>query len=416
MSSPEFKSISHTLLTQGIHACGVRLELATTGGGSLAISALLTTPGASRSVVEAVVPYSAAALGAYLGSLPEQFCSEATARRMAMAAYQRARSYDATDAESAGAADLLKASSNLAGIGCTCSLVSDRPKRGAHRIHCAAQTSALTATASLDLIKGARSRLEEEEVAAAMLLNVAALAAGLAERVPLRLRPGEQVEEHCVTAPELWRQLFTGARRIAPASGEEQRGPDATLGASQRRVIFPGAFHPLHAGHLEMAQIAASRLKCPIEWEISIANVDKPPIDYREMELRSAQFKGEEFDCGQLPKDAKLWFTWAPTFAEKSELFPHATFLVGADTIARIAEPRYYGDDMGARDTAIAAIAEHGGRFLVFGRAAEGAFQTIDALDLPPALRAICDEVPADAFRHDISSTDLRRHAIDKDL
>ena len=55
-----------------------------TGGGSLLISELLTTPGASASVLEARVPYAAAALADLLGRAPDQACSDSTARAMAI--------------------------------------------------------------------------------------------------------------------------------------------------------------------------------------------------------------------------------------------------------------------------------------------------------------------------------------------
>jgi hypothetical protein len=57
---------------------------------------------------------------------------------------------------------------------------------------------------------------------------------------------------------------------------------------------------------------------------------------------------------------------------------------------------------------AIEAIAAHGCRFLVFGRDCGGAFRTISALELPAPLAALCEEVPEEAFRADISSTELR--------
>jgi nicotinamide mononucleotide (NMN) deamidase PncC len=49
-------------LIRQIHAAAVRMVLAISGGGSSAIGELLAVPGASRTVLEAVVPYSAAAL------------------------------------------------------------------------------------------------------------------------------------------------------------------------------------------------------------------------------------------------------------------------------------------------------------------------------------------------------------------
>ena len=59
---------------------------------------------------------------------------------------------------------------------------------------------------------------------------------------------------------------------------------------------------------------------------------------------------------------------------------------------------------------AIDRIAGRGGRFLVFGRAADrDRFETLAAFDLPPSLLAICDEVRESDFRADVSSTQLRR-------
>src|SRR5690606_9001569 len=98
----------------------------------------------------------------------------------------------------------------------------------------------------------------------------------------------------------------------------------------------------------------------------------------------------------------------APTFVEKAALFPGATFLVGTDTLERIAEPRYYGNNFPSMLRAVEQISLAGCRFLVFGRALGGDFKSLDDLNLPPSLALLCEEVPEHEFRQDISSTQLR--------
>lgn len=146
-----------------------------------------------------------------------------------------------------------------------------------------------------------------------------------------------------------------------------------------------------------MAEFAANRLGKPVTFELSVTNVDKPPLDYLEIADRLAQFAGEH-----------VLLTRAPRFVEKARLAPGCTFIVGSDTIIRIADAKYYSGGVERRDAAIAAIAATSCRFLVFGRLVDSAFCSLSGASIPPALRKICDEVPESEFREDISSTQLR--------
>jgi nicotinamide mononucleotide (NMN) deamidase PncC len=366
---------SQQQLAQQVHASGVHLVLAVTGGGSGAISALLAVPGASRSILEAAVPYAPQALSRWLGGKPDEFCSARTARAMAMAAYLKANTLDPQ--------------ATLAGVACTASLASDRPKRGPHRLHVGWQTAATTACASLELEKGLRNRADEETIAATLVLNAVAEACGAPGRLDIPLANSEHAERARVDAPSDEQDLLAGRTSAIP------RG--AARGDSPPAAVFPGAFNPPHEGHRKMIDIAKAILGCDVALEISIENVDKPPLDFIEIDER----------LRPLSPETPLWLTRAPIFVKKAELFPGATFIVGADTMERIGQEHYYGGPA-ALAAAIESIAARGCRFLVFGRVEDGRFRTLDHLRLPASLARLCQAVPENAFREDVSSTELR--------
>lgn len=381
-------------LPAAIHASGRRLMLAVTGGGSAVISRLLETPGASRSVIGAVVPYAESALADFLGGRPDQACSPETARAMAMAAFRLACRCDrAVDPHA------------LVGVGCTASLASDRPKRGPRRVHAAVQRSDRTEVHSLALVEPDGDRARDETVATAFLLSVIAGAcgvdpSGLRKWLPTGRNDGAiTVDAEQAPLPRV--ELLLGQRSCAVVKPRSAVEHFAAADQPPLPVVFPGAFNPPHAGHLHMAALAEQRLGQPLAWELSIANVDKPLLDFIAIRTRVHALRAE--DHGR-----PIALTRAPTFREKAVLFPGATFVVGADTIVRIAEPRYYGGDAARRDEAVAAIAAQGCRFLVFGRQSAEGFQTLSGLSLPPTLAALCAEVPAKEFREDVSSSEIR--------
>jgi hypothetical protein len=344
------------------------------------VAELLEVPGGSKNLLEATVPYSEGSLTAWLGSRPEQFCSSRTARAMAVVAFGRAVRYGAVEQQAAG-------------VSCTAGLATDRPKRGSHRAHVAVQSANQTRCWSLELKKDARSRQEEEQIVSRMVLNAVAEACGIDQRLDLPLLEPERVELDQVTAPLPWQGLFLG-RVEATGAGENSGQASPTP-----RVILSGAFNPLHAGHRRMAKTAEEMLGLPTAMEISILNVDKPAMDYLEIQRR----------LGQFPPEQAVWLTRAATFDDKSRLFPGATFLVGVDTLRRIADPRYYGGDRNFMMQSLQRIIARNCRFLVFGRALGSSFIRLLDIDLPDALRHACIEIPPDKFREDVSSTALRK-------
>lgn len=360
---------------------GARVALVTTGGGTAAIPALVALPGASRVVVEALVPSARPAVDALLGGAQESYCSSRAARRLAMAAWERARA-------SAGAEAAI-------GIACTAALATRAPKRGDHRVFVAVQTLAETSVAALVLAKGARTRAEEETLAAALVVDRLDAAAGEGEgtpRVDRLRRDGERVTVERVVAEPGWAGVLAGTLPRTRLAGPPA---DAT-----REAIFPGSFDPLHDGHRAMQRIASRITGLPVAYELSLSNVDKPALDHAEIARRAAGLTGQ-----------RAWLTAAPTFVDKLATFPGAVFVMGVDTFERLWNPRYYGDCPGRAAEAVARIARGAGGLVVFGRVRDGVFVDPAGLEAPQPLRAIATFVPEAEFRADVSSTALRRAA-----
>ncbi len=64
-----------TKIVQELHHSPGHWVLSVTGGGSSAISAILAVPGASKTLVEATVPYDTNSLHCYLRGSDDQACS-----------------------------------------------------------------------------------------------------------------------------------------------------------------------------------------------------------------------------------------------------------------------------------------------------------------------------------------------------
>lgn len=164
-------------------------------------------------------------------------------------------------------------------------------------------------------------------------------------------------------------------------------------------ALLPGAFNPVHAGHWQLAGVAQRLLGSEVAFELSILNVDKPPLEPEEVRRRLAQFE----------RQAPLWLTRAARFVDKARRFPGSVFVVGADTAARILAPRYYDQEGAGLAEALELYRGQGCCFLVAGRVERsGRFVALEDLAIPATARALFRTIPPDVFRVDLSSTELR--------
>ena len=337
-------------------------------------------------MLEAIVPYAEPALARFLGGRPDQFCSPATARAMAMAAYRRA--VEMADAP------------------------GDGPGRGLHRRAGHRPAEARSASIARRGSNAARRRgwsrsNWKRDVAPAKKKKISwptscsiwwPSVVDFRIRAPLALPTASGLQQAHDRGAEL------RGRRCWPARSIRCASVPPSQPTAPPEILFPGAFHPLHDGHRGMAAVAAAVARGAGR----IRNRD------RQCRQAGARLSGDRaVACGSSRADQPLWLTRAPTFVEKSLLFPGVTFIVGADTMERIAAARFYDDDPRRLDRAIETLARQGCRFLVFGRAAGERFSHARRSGIAAGLGAACAaKFRRREFRIDLSSSsELRRQA-----
>lgn len=374
-------------VTGELHGSPVMAALVVSGGGTSVLSWLTGVPGATRTLLDGVVPYGWHAMVEYLGWRPVQYASRETAISLAAAAYSRALHFREDDAP-------------VLGVSCTAAIASDRPKRGSHRAHVGVWRGDVVRTYSLRLRKGLRDRQGEEKVVGQLVLRGLAEAASISQEVVVELAADEEivVEERAVDRP--LERLLNGDVDSLMVYGPDVMVADPVFEAA----VLPGSFNPLHHGHLGMARAAEARLGMSVLFEISVRNVDKPPLTISEIRARLRQFEG----IGR-----RVVLSREPLYREKAALYSGNPFVVGYDTAARTLDPAYYDGDPARMREALSGIRDAGCRFLVAGRLVGSQFKIVGDLSIPAEFEDLFEGIPEEEFRVDLSSTELRRLGVD---
>jgi phosphopantetheine adenylyltransferase/nicotinamide mononucleotide (NMN) deamidase PncC len=213
---------------EGIFSSGFRAAVVLTGGGSGALHALLSTPGASRFVTDAHIPYSSEALSSYLGEEVEHSCSPETARKLALKVFKKSPPLEGCPKGGVGFPCI--------GISCTAALQTARERRGDDRAFVCIKTAEAEKLYALYFSK--TSRAEQEALLSDWLLVLVAQAVG-----------------------------------------------------AERGLLLPGSFNPVHQGHLNLLKVAEEMTGLCGVFELSCVNVDKPDISEEECLRRASAIR-----------------------------------------------------------------------------------------------------------------------------
>ena len=365
---------------EGIHASPTRAVIAATGGGAQAVAWLLGVPNASQTVLEISVPYADAALTELLGRSPERVVSAEVAMEMAQLTFERAVH--------------LSDDPSSTGVGATATIRTQREKRGEHRCFVAVCSSDGRRGYGLTLEKGLRERQAEDEIVSRLIVKLLAEESGLSFDAPLGLSDTERLEVLDEPASDPLRELLEGSVSYVVSDGHGS----ASAETPYPTAMLSGSFYPLHAGHEALARVASEILGTEVAFELSTANVDKPPLTYADVSRRLRQFEGRGI----------VVLTRAATFAEKARVLPGTTFVIGFDTAMRLFDPKYYGGSVIAMDEALMELRIFGCRFLVAGRVEDDRFRSLDDVGVPTGYMDMLTGIPESAFRRDVSSTEIR--------
>lgn len=365
---------------EAILASGTQMAIAVTGGGSSLLNWLFNHPGASRSLLEAHIPYCESALEDYLAFPGPHRVEAQTARRMADAAYARARALNSVDAP-------------YLGVGLTAALATARSRRGADRVHLALRTEGAQHVYKLALDKGAADRLEQEEVLSRFAL--AEIGRKCGGGASLELPAWAESEAQSWELHDPIDLLLRGLVEVVEVAVDGSVALDVKR---RDRLLYPGSFNPLHEGHCQLAAAAARLSGREVALEISLHNVDKPPLERAELQRRLERARGRFAVC----------LTCEPTFYGKARHFCSPHFAIGYDTAVRLLDGKYYEGGKGGMLSALGELLARGCRFWVAGRQVEGHYRTLNDVAVPELLRGLFVAIGEDQFRLDISSTEIR--------
>jgi nicotinic acid mononucleotide adenylyltransferase len=279
----------------------VRVYVAAAGAGAGIQNILWDVPGASKFLAGAQFPYSAEDMTRFLGYRPDQFVCERTALDMAIRSYLLANNGDP--------------SIRPIGVGLTASVATTHAHRGAHRINTAVVTRGAIIFHEVEIPKrDASDRYYDGRTADALGLSMLRLAAELdLDKIQgsgaLNLEAANKAARDALFSRPLFTR--TGERLLAP-TGEALK-------------LFPGAFNPVHEGHLHCADES-------VTYQITAEQPHKPALSVTDMLDRLHWLQG---------KRDVLFLEHGALYVDKAVMFPGSTFIIGSDALERMLDPKW---------------------------------------------------------------------------
>lgn len=371
-------------IIHNIHNSDTQMVISVTGAGSDVINWLLSVPGASKTLLEANIPYSESSQKSFLNK-PEilKSVSKDHANNLAKESYRRASQLRESDIP-------------VIGVGCTAAISTNRNRKGENQAFITIWGDKTLNTIQLLLDKSKSDRAKDEKKISLLILNQIAKSITEISKIKIPLDQNDRLIEILdikfeSTINSLIHNQISSF--ISRASSQNLIADGKFSG-----IILPGSFNPLHKGHIKLKEYITQNYDQEFAYEISIKNVDKPDLNEEEILERLNQFDSTE----------NIIVDKAPLFSEKSTLFPKSTFLIGYDTAERLINAKYYDGNYRKMTKSLELIEDNKCAFLVAGRIQNGLFSTLEDLNIPEDFKSLFVEIPESDFRVDESSSEIR--------
>ena len=266
-----------------INLTNKKIYVTITGGGISFLSGF-AIGGVSSYFIGANIPYSYSEVDAIIGYTPEHYCSINVAEKLSTYSFNKCIESNSSIDESIG-------------LGVSCSLRAENEREDRkHRVTISVRTALKTFNYSRTIEYLSLSR-EEEEL-------------WVTERIEYLIA--------CAINNDIKNDEYINTIDLS----------EFYYIPSEKSVIFPGSFNPIHIGHQEIYLWTLERYQ-ECYFEISGKHPDKGCLTHSEIKSRIDQIR-------EVFPDSKILVDFCPMFYDKSIRYNNSIFIMGEDTLIRL--------------------------------------------------------------------------------
>lgn len=392
---------------RALHAHPAMGVLYSTGAG-LGLPKLLWQPGgASATLIDGGAPYSRHRSAKLMGGAPKDgssVCRE-VAHRLAHAAFIAAEETVFEDPD-------LDNTTPVFGLGLTAAVATTRERRGKDHVWISVFTNAGFHDVYVEFNKEWHSRDTEDDLVELFALNTLCAVLGI-DQFETRLYNRHQKSEMFVEgrscrgsiaygegyhwyklAPELFTGVtdldWNGDKHIFIPRDEDELDPEET-------VLYAGSFNPVTFGHVNIVRETEKQTGLKVAYLLTDSHPVKGDRSLEELAERANQLA--DISSVLLVKGVGLYIDLA-------RQFPGHQFLIGADVVLAILDPKWYGGSLLEVSRMLREFTTLGTRFLVAGRTIDGEYLELGNLPIPHGYPGLFRAVGG---RWDASSTEKRK-------